>query len=242
MGNWVRFTPGRRRCSSGSRAASRSRSASGHRAPPGRAVRRGRVHGPRARPGARVLRHGAAPSVPAEYARALDGVAIGPEVGSCGAAAFRGSTWRSEDIATHPYWEKYRALAPSTAPRVLVVTDPRRGGWRARDLRALRVDPASADGRRAGLGRGRDAPRVHRASLRARRERAEASEGEAAAPPRPRLRRLEPRQPGARRPAGPGGALRVGVQDPRRRRPRVARLVRDVRRRRGVLAGGSRGP
>lgn len=58
-----------------------------------------------------VLRHGAAPSVPAEYARALDGVAIGPEVGSCGAAAFRGVDVEVEDIATHPYWEKYRALA-----------------------------------------------------------------------------------------------------------------------------------
>src|SRR5262249_15178697 len=35
------------------------------------------------------LRHGAAPSLPASYTAAIDGVAIGPIVGSCGTAAYR---------------------------------------------------------------------------------------------------------------------------------------------------------
>src|SRR5258708_70418 len=30
------------------------------------------------------LRHGAAPSLPASYTHAIDGLAIGPDVGSCG--------------------------------------------------------------------------------------------------------------------------------------------------------------
>src|SRR5436190_1150312 len=36
------------------------------------------------------LRHGAAPGLPDDYNRAIDGVEIGPSVGSCGTAAFRG--------------------------------------------------------------------------------------------------------------------------------------------------------
>ena len=37
------------------------------------------------------LREGAAPSLPEAYNRAIDGVAIGPSVGSCGTAAFTNS-------------------------------------------------------------------------------------------------------------------------------------------------------
>src|SRR5205807_5331197 len=36
------------------------------------------------------LRYGAAPSLPEGYNRAVDGLAIGPSVGSCGTAAYRG--------------------------------------------------------------------------------------------------------------------------------------------------------
>src|SRR4029079_10403583 len=35
------------------------------------------------------LQHIASPSLPEHYSRAIDGVAIGPTVGSCGTAAFR---------------------------------------------------------------------------------------------------------------------------------------------------------
>jgi PAS domain S-box-containing protein len=57
------------------------------------------------------LRHGAAPSLPASFNQAADGLAIGPRAGSCGTAAFRRETVIVEDIATDPLWEGGRALA-----------------------------------------------------------------------------------------------------------------------------------
>lgn len=57
------------------------------------------------------LRTGAAPGLPAEYARAIDGQPIGPVAGSCGTAAYRREPVIAEDIATDPLWEPYRALA-----------------------------------------------------------------------------------------------------------------------------------
>ena len=59
----------------------------------------------------RHLRHGAAPSLPATYTHALDGLAIGPAVGSCGTAAWRKEAVIVEDIATDPLWEGYHDLA-----------------------------------------------------------------------------------------------------------------------------------
>lgn len=59
----------------------------------------------------RHLQHGAAPSLPADYVNAIDGVAIGPAVGSCGTAAFTGQAVFVRDIATDPLWEGYRDLA-----------------------------------------------------------------------------------------------------------------------------------
>ncbi|MBK5552787.1 EAL domain-containing protein [Pseudomonas sp. TH03] len=53
----------------------------------------------------------AAPGLPSTYSRALDGTAIGPESGSCGAAAFSGESVMVSDIATHPYWDGFRDLA-----------------------------------------------------------------------------------------------------------------------------------
>ena len=57
------------------------------------------------------LRHGAAPSLPAAYTQALDGIAIGPSVGSCGTAAFTGRTVVARDLAEDPRWTDYKALA-----------------------------------------------------------------------------------------------------------------------------------
>ena len=57
------------------------------------------------------LRHGAAPSLPAEYCAAIDGVTIGPEVGSCGTAAFLDQTVIVADIATDRLWANYKSLA-----------------------------------------------------------------------------------------------------------------------------------
>ncbi|MEO7106298.1 MAG: EAL domain-containing protein [Rhodoferax sp.] len=57
------------------------------------------------------LRHGAAPSLPAFYNAAMDGVPIGPQTGSCGTAAYTGQRVVVEDIATHPWWASYSELA-----------------------------------------------------------------------------------------------------------------------------------
>jgi signal transduction histidine kinase/CheY-like chemotaxis protein len=56
------------------------------------------------------LRIGAAPSLPDEYTRALDGVAIQPGVGTCIAAAARREPVVTADIAAAPEWEPYRHL------------------------------------------------------------------------------------------------------------------------------------
>ena len=53
----------------------------------------------------------AAPSLPEEYSAALDGLPIGPKVGSCGTAAYRREEVDVKDIATDPLWEDFRHLA-----------------------------------------------------------------------------------------------------------------------------------
>lgn len=52
----------------------------------------------------------AAPSLPADYSAAVDGIAIGPCVGSCGSAAWRNETVIVDDVLRHPFWEGFRAL------------------------------------------------------------------------------------------------------------------------------------
>ncbi|MEU6385943.1 SpoIIE family protein phosphatase [Streptomyces bauhiniae] len=59
----------------------------------------------------RHLRHGAAPSLPDFYNQAIDGIAAGDGVGSCGTAAHRRQSVIVSDIATHPYWADFRELA-----------------------------------------------------------------------------------------------------------------------------------
>jgi GAF domain-containing protein len=54
---------------------------------------------------------GAAPSLPAGYREAVNGVTIGPNLGSCGAAAFSGEPVVVEDVSTHPNWSGIRDLA-----------------------------------------------------------------------------------------------------------------------------------
>jgi PAS domain S-box-containing protein len=57
------------------------------------------------------LRHGAAPSLPEFYSKAIDGLEIGPTRGSCGAAAALGKRVIVEDVLSHPNWEPFRDLA-----------------------------------------------------------------------------------------------------------------------------------
>jgi PAS domain S-box-containing protein len=57
------------------------------------------------------LHHAAAPSLPEAYSSAIDGVSIGPNVGSCGTAAFRRQPVVVSDIDIDPLWADYRELA-----------------------------------------------------------------------------------------------------------------------------------
>jgi PAS domain S-box-containing protein len=59
----------------------------------------------------RHLRSGAAPSLPPDYNAAVDGIAIGPAVGSCGTAAFRREPVFVQDVQTDPLWAEFRDLA-----------------------------------------------------------------------------------------------------------------------------------
>ena len=57
------------------------------------------------------LRHGAAPSLPEAYVRAIDGTAIGPSVGSCGTAAYLREPAVASKIQSDPRWVNFRELA-----------------------------------------------------------------------------------------------------------------------------------
>jgi signal transduction protein with GAF and PtsI domain len=63
------------------------------------------------------VRHGAAPSLPEEYVKAIDGAPIGPKNGSCGTAMYRGEAIIVSDIQTDPLWEDYRDLAEASGLR-----------------------------------------------------------------------------------------------------------------------------
>jgi signal transduction histidine kinase len=60
---------------------------------------------------AHCLRHGAAPSLPSAYTEAIDGLVIGPSVGSCGTAAYRREPVIVSDVTTDPLWAGFRDLA-----------------------------------------------------------------------------------------------------------------------------------
>ncbi|MEG4393349.1 PAS domain S-box protein [Microcoleus sp. BROC3] len=57
------------------------------------------------------LLHEVAPSLPESYNTAIHGIAIGPNVGSCGTAVYRREQVIVTDIASDPLWENYRDLA-----------------------------------------------------------------------------------------------------------------------------------
>ncbi|MET8846059.1 ATP-binding protein [Amycolatopsis sp. NPDC004625] len=58
-----------------------------------------------------TLRHGAAPSLPTAYSAGIDGLVIGRDAGSCGAAAYLGVAIVAEDVSTDPRWVRFRDLA-----------------------------------------------------------------------------------------------------------------------------------
>src|SRR6201999_3232610 len=51
------------------------------------------------------------PSLPQAYVDAIDGAVIGPNCGSCGAAAYTRRQVIVEDIANDPLWAEYREVA-----------------------------------------------------------------------------------------------------------------------------------
>jgi signal transduction histidine kinase len=63
------------------------------------------------------LRAGAAPSLPQRYNDIVDGLEIGPSVGSCGTAAYRREPVIVRDIATDPLWEIPREFTLSCGLR-----------------------------------------------------------------------------------------------------------------------------
>ncbi|NRR30603.1 GAF domain-containing protein [Oxalobacteraceae bacterium] len=58
-----------------------------------------------------TMRNGAAPSLPPSYMAALDGIQIGPAVGSCGSAMYLREAVIVSDIEHDPLWQNYRDLA-----------------------------------------------------------------------------------------------------------------------------------
>ena len=57
------------------------------------------------------LFHCAAPSLPEAYSNKINGMAIGPKVGSCGTAAFRNESVYVKDIGTDLLWEDHKDIA-----------------------------------------------------------------------------------------------------------------------------------
>lgn len=55
------------------------------------------------------LRTLAGPSLPEQYSRAIDGTLIGPDVGCCGSAAYRGIAVEITDIECNPHFDNYRS-------------------------------------------------------------------------------------------------------------------------------------
>jgi diguanylate cyclase (GGDEF)-like protein len=58
-----------------------------------------------------TLHPGAGPSLPPHYLASIDGVIIGPNVGTCGSAAWSGQLTITEDIADDPRWAPIRDFA-----------------------------------------------------------------------------------------------------------------------------------
>src|SRR6266404_2948594 len=63
------------------------------------------------------MRHGAAPSLPEAYVEAVDGLLIGPRVGSCGTAMYLKRPVVVTDVLTDPLWVDYRDVAKSCGLR-----------------------------------------------------------------------------------------------------------------------------
>jgi diguanylate cyclase (GGDEF)-like protein len=61
--------------------------------------------------GTNTLHPGAGPSLPPHYLASIDGVVVGPNVGTCGSAAWSGELTITDDIAEDPKWAPIREFA-----------------------------------------------------------------------------------------------------------------------------------
>ena len=102
------------------------------------------------------LRHGAGGSLPPDYSAAIDGLRIGPTVGSCGTAAFLSQTVIVSEIATNPLWDDFRELALShglrscwSVPVIAGRTDglPHQGGQVLGTFAVYRREPSTPTSR-----------------------------------------------------------------------------------------------
>lgn len=58
-----------------------------------------------------LLKHGMALRLPASFLRAVDGIRIGPDMGSCGTAAYYNKNIIVSDIENDPLWRDFREIA-----------------------------------------------------------------------------------------------------------------------------------
>src|SRR5437879_1592203 len=68
------------------------------------------------------VRHGAAPSLPEAYVKAVNGASIGPRNGSCGTAMYLKRPVVVTDVMTDPLWADYRGLAEICGLRACLTT------------------------------------------------------------------------------------------------------------------------
>jgi PAS domain S-box-containing protein len=123
----------------------------------------------------RHLRHGAAPSLPDAYNRAIHGLAIGPKAGSCGTAAHKREPVIVTDTYEDPLWADYRNLAMAYELRSCWSTpifseEGRVLGTFAMYYRNVR-SPSPAEQKLIGIA-------THVAGIAIERKRAEAAQGE----------------------------------------------------------------
>ncbi|MEZ5236231.1 MAG: GAF domain-containing protein [Acidimicrobiales bacterium] len=97
--------------------------------------------------GSGTLRHGSAPSLPAEYSARIDGLVPGPLAGSCGTAVYHGEPVIAVDVTIDLRWAAFRELAVRHGLRACwsSFSDPRPGEvWWARSPCTTRC-PTSGD-------------------------------------------------------------------------------------------------
>ena len=98
------------------------------------------------------VRHGAAPSLPPDYVKAIDGSAIGPKHGSCGTAMYRGEPVVVTDILNDSLWDDYKDLALANGLRACWSTPILSGRGKVLGSFAMYYrEPRTPTGEEAGL-------------------------------------------------------------------------------------------